>query len=48
MELKSMPDLNARVLPKNELTPRLMILCVAADGWDLPEFEAGQTEFRCV
>jgi len=48
MEPKSMPDLNARELQKNELMPRLMILRVAVDSWGLPEFEAGQTEFRCV
>ena len=40
--MNSIPDLNAIVLQKNELTPRLMILRVAANGWDLPEFEAGQ------
>ena len=37
-----LPALNAIVLQKNELTPRLIILRVAAEGWDLPEFEAGQ------
>ena len=39
---KSLPALNALVLQKNELTPRLMILRVAPDGWDLPDFESGQ------
>ncbi len=34
--------LNAVVTLKNELTPRLMILRVATDGWPLPEFRAGQ------
>jgi ferredoxin--NADP+ reductase len=42
MGSKTLPDLNAIVLQKNELTPRLMILRVAADGWDLPDFDAGQ------
>jgi ferredoxin--NADP+ reductase len=36
------PTLNAVVTLKNELTPRLMILRVVADGWPLPEFKAGQ------
>jgi ferredoxin-NADP reductase len=27
---------------KEELSPRLMILRVAADGWELPDFEPGQ------
>ena len=36
------PTLNAVVTLKNELTPRLMILRVATDGWPLPEFKAGQ------
>jgi ferredoxin--NADP+ reductase len=34
--------LNAVVTLKNELTPRLMILRVATEGWPLPEFKAGQ------
>ena len=42
MSNQPIPELNAVVLQKNELTPRLMILRVAADGWDLPEFESGQ------
>jgi ferredoxin--NADP+ reductase len=36
------PQLNAAVALKNELTPRLMIMRIVADGWQLPEFEAGQ------
>jgi ferredoxin--NADP+ reductase len=36
------PQLNAVVALKNELTPRLMIMRVVADGWELPDFEAGQ------
>ncbi len=36
------PELNAVVTQKDELTPRLMILRVEPDGWDLPRFEAGQ------
>jgi ferredoxin--NADP+ reductase len=38
----SEPQLNAVVALKNELTPRLMIMRIVADGWSLPEFEAGQ------
>jgi ferredoxin--NADP+ reductase len=38
----TLPPLNAVVTQKTELTPRLMILRVAADGWDMPHFEAGQ------
>ncbi len=34
--------LNAVVATKEELSPRLMILRVVADGWQLPDFEAGQ------
>jgi ferredoxin/flavodoxin---NADP+ reductase len=36
------PQLNAVVALKNELTPRLMIIRLVADGWQLPEFEPGQ------
>lgn len=36
------PELNAVVTQKDELTPRLMILRVEPDGWDIPRFEAGQ------
>jgi ferredoxin--NADP+ reductase len=35
-------ELNAVVTLKNELTPRLMIMRVVPDGWQLPDFEAGQ------
>jgi ferredoxin--NADP+ reductase len=35
-------ELNAIVMLKEELSPRLMILRVAADGWELPAFEPGQ------
>lgn len=35
-------ELNAVVTQKTELTPRLMILRVVANGWTLPHFEAGQ------
>jgi ferredoxin--NADP+ reductase len=38
----TLPPLNAVVTQKTELTPRLMILRVVADGWDMPHFEAGQ------
>jgi ferredoxin--NADP+ reductase len=34
--------LNAIVMLKEELSPRLMILRVAPDGWELPAFEPGQ------
>jgi ferredoxin/flavodoxin---NADP+ reductase len=37
-----MPELNALVAQKDELTPRLMILRVVPDGWELQPFEAGQ------
>ncbi|MCA9264147.1 MAG: ferredoxin--NADP reductase [Planctomycetales bacterium] len=36
------PEPNAVVTQKDELTPRLMILRIAAAGWPLPHFEAGQ------
>ncbi len=35
-------SLNAVVAQRTDLAPGLMILRVAADGWDLPEFVAGQ------
>jgi len=38
----TMHPLNAIVTQKTELTPRLMILRVEADGWELPHFEPGQ------
>ena len=34
--------LNAVVALKDELSPRLMIMRVVADGWQLPDFKAGQ------
>jgi ferredoxin--NADP+ reductase len=40
--MTKIPELNAVVTQKDELTPRLMILRVAADGWQLPHFTAGQ------
>ena len=33
---------NAIVAQKIEITPEIIILQVKPDGWDLPEFEAGQ------
>jgi ferredoxin--NADP+ reductase len=36
------PELNAIVTLREELSPRLMILRVGADGWALPDFEPGQ------
>jgi ferredoxin--NADP+ reductase len=36
------PELNAMVASKEEITPRLMILRIAPDGWPLPDFKAGQ------
>ena len=35
-------ELNAVVALKEELSPRLMIMRVVADGWQLPDFKAGQ------
>lgn len=35
-------ELNAIVLERIEVSPGLVILRVAPDGWQLPEFEAGQ------
>jgi ferredoxin--NADP+ reductase len=40
--MAEMPELNALVEQKDELTPRLMILRVVPEGWELPHFEAGQ------
>ena len=34
--------LNAKVLQKIDVTPELMILRVIPDGWEIPEFKAGQ------
>jgi ferredoxin--NADP+ reductase len=42
MHDRSEPCYNAVVLQKEELSPRLMILRVSADGWGLPAFIAGQ------
>jgi ferredoxin/flavodoxin---NADP+ reductase len=36
------PQLNAVVTAKHEISPRLIIMRVAADGWLMPEFEPGQ------
>lgn len=36
------PKLNAIVTLRDEISPWLMILRVAADGWELPDFEPGQ------
>ncbi|MBV8551660.1 MAG: ferredoxin--NADP reductase [Acidobacteriaceae bacterium] len=36
------PKLNAVVTLRNELSPWLIILQVAPDGWELPDFVAGQ------
>lgn len=35
-------ELNSRVVQKVELTPELMILRIAPEGWDLPNFKPGQ------
>ena len=35
-------DMNAVITKREELTPRQIVLRVAADGWELPAFEAGQ------
>jgi ferredoxin--NADP+ reductase len=40
--LSSETQLNAVVALKDILTPRLMIMRVVADGWQLPDFEPGQ------
>jgi len=42
MLIMSELQLNARVAAKHELTPRLMIMRVVADGWQMSDFEAGQ------
>lgn len=36
--MSKIPELNAVITQKEELTPRLMILRIAADGWQLPPF----------
>jgi ferredoxin--NADP+ reductase len=38
----TVPALNAVVTAKQEISPRLMIMRVAAHGWQMPEFEPGQ------
>jgi ferredoxin--NADP+ reductase len=38
----SVEDYNAVITATEELSPRQMIIRVAADGWRLPEFEPGQ------
>ena len=40
--MTKIPEMNALVAQEDELTPRLMILRVVADQWQLPHFEAGQ------
>ena len=35
-------ELNAIVLERTEVSPGLIILRVAPEGWQLPEFDAGQ------
>ncbi len=35
-------EMNATVLQRVDITPELMILRVAPNGWDLPDFEPGQ------
>ncbi|HPC83172.1 MAG TPA: ferredoxin--NADP reductase [Thermoanaerobaculaceae bacterium] len=37
-----MPELNAVVLERQELSPHTMLLRVAPVGWELPEFQPGQ------
>lgn len=37
-----MPDQNARVIQRIEISPALIVLRVAPDGWELPEFTPGQ------
>ena len=41
---RSMPptELNATVIQRIEVSPGLVILRVVPDGWELPDFEAGQ------
>ncbi len=36
------PQLNAKVLQRVDVTDELMILRIVPDGWQLPDFEAGQ------
>lgn len=36
------PNLNATVVQKDELTPKLIILRVVANAWQLPDFRPGQ------
>jgi len=38
----AVPQLNARVLQRIEITPELMILRVVPEEWELPKFKAGQ------
>ncbi len=42
MTEKTPPPLNSVVVLKQELSPRYMILRVATDGWQLPDFIPGQ------
>ena len=35
-------DLNAVVQQRNEVAPGLMVIRVAPEGWELPEFTPGQ------
>ena len=35
-------SLNAVVIQRIEISPELVVLRVASDGWELPPFEAGQ------
>ena len=36
------PALNARLIQRIEVTPGLIIIQVAPEGWELPEFQSGQ------
>lgn len=36
------PELNARIVRRVEITPELIILHVAPEGWELPDFTPGQ------
>jgi ferredoxin--NADP+ reductase len=36
------PELNATVVHRTQVNPRLIILRVAPDGWELPDFKPGQ------
>jgi ferredoxin--NADP+ reductase len=40
--MSSIPEPNAVVVQRTDLTPRLIIMRVAPDGWQLPRFQAGQ------